>query len=220
MNRVAAPLVFGLLLILTITGCVSTLGCSSRNDPAPIVVDRPSAIRISTPTSICSGTKLGPRTIITAAHCFSGDNKVIEIDGVEASIDQIITDSNDHALVTLNDIILTGFATVGPMPVEGDIIHFWGNPAGLHMLLRRGYVSGFDAANILYDANGFQGDSGAGVFDVQKRLIGIISYVKFLGPFAVMGSFPLNFTMQEMASAGIMPVPYMMTGSKATVNMH
>jgi hypothetical protein len=217
MNRLAVALLLGVFSILTITGCAVTVGCTSRKDKPP--VDRPAAIRINTETAICSGTKLGPHTIITAAHCLNSTDKTLTVDGAPSIIEHIISDSNDHVLVVLSGITLTDFATLGPLPKEGDNIHFWGNPAALNMILRHGYVGGREETSLLYDVNSIMGDSGAGIFDDKKHMIGVISYVKILGPFSIMGSYPLNFTMQQIASAGILPIPYLMSGVKAHVEL-
>ena len=56
---------------------------------------------------------------------------------------------------------------------------------------------------MLYDVNGFSGDSGAGVFDQSNRLTGVISYLTIRYSFSMMGGYAMNFTPEQLRYAGI-----------------
>lgn len=98
-------------------------------------------------------------------------------------------------------------------------MHYWGNPYVFNMLLRRGYVSGFSGRSTVYDVNGYHGDSGAGIFNKNNQLTGVISYIHAIESFAVMGSFPLNFTETQLLSVGLKAEPALMSGITASVVM-
>ena len=181
--------------------------------------ERKTAVRIATTGGICSATKIAPQTLLSASHCFRSATRLIIIGNQPAIIERVVQDQNDHALVLVSEITLEDFATFGPPPKEGDTIHYWGNPYVFTMLLRRGYVSGFDEVNSIYDVNGYHGDSGAGVFDSKNRLVGVISYIHGRESFAMMGSYPLNFTAAQLAAVGLKPLPQLMTGIKADVKL-
>ncbi len=188
--------------------------------PAPAAPkERKTAVRIITEGAKCSATKLGPHTLLSASHCFRHAGRVIIVDDKPAIIERIHQDQNDHSLVLLSEITLQDFAILGPPLKEGEYIHYWGNPFVFTMLLRRGYVSGFYEVNTIYDVNGYHGDSGAGVFNAKNRLVGVISYIHGSESFAVMGSYPLNFTAEQLKDMELKPEPLLMTGVKANVNL-
>jgi hypothetical protein len=218
-----------LLLILAVITMTGTACSAEREPPLPTVEpvitteaprERKTAARIVTAGGICSAIKLGPQTLLTASHCFRTATRLIFVDGVPAAIERIHQDKNDHALVLLSHITMKNFAKFGAPPSEGDNIHYWGSPYVFNMLLRRGYVSGFDEVNTLYDANGYHGDSGAGVFNEQRQLVAVISYIHGKESFAMMGSYPLNFTAQQLKDVGLKPEPRLMTGVVAVVDLN
>lgn len=227
MRRVAMSL---LLAVISL----SSTACSAERTPTALELkaaagpqqvvqktappERKSVASIATTGGICSATKMSATVILSAAHCFRDATKLIIIDGKPATIERVLQDGNDHALVVLGGITLTNFATMGPPPREGDNVHYWGNPHIFSMLLRRGYVSGFEGGiNTLYDINGYRGDSGSGVFDEKARLTGVISYIHFADSFSMMGSYPLNFTKEQLASIGLAPNQFLTTDVKAKV---
>lgn len=153
---------------------------------------------------VCSGTAVGRHTILSATHCFIG-SKTLAVDGVPVSIVQLINDGNDHALA----VVTMTFDAIAPIHAgtySGQHVHYWGQPAALHTIYREGYVAGYvvDSGKqlALLDINGFGGDSGAGVFDADGSIVGVVSviyqtsqggYLKF------MGLYPLKFAAKQWA---------------------
>lgn len=210
MNHFTLSLLLLLVTLLTATGCAA-------KDRTPI--DRATVSYIATSKLKCSATKLGPQTLLSAAHCFRGAGATLNVDGALATIQHVELDQNDHALILLSGITLINFATFGDVPVEGDLIHYWGNPFIFKLLFRRGYVSGYYNGATLYDANGYRGDSGAGVFNDKNQLVGVISFIQGENSFAMMGSYPLNFTKDQLAAVNLTPDAHLMTGQKVEVNL-
>ena len=197
---------------------VVPLAVSEPNKTAP--KDRKSSVRIVTGSGICSATKIAPKVLLSASHCFHTETKILIVGDKPAIVVHIVADDNDHALVLLDEIVLEDLAALGPAPKEGDSIHYWGNPYVFTMLLRRGYVSGFDNVNTIYDINGYHGDSGAGVFNDKKQLVGVISYIHGKNSFSMMGSYPFNFTAAQLKEVGLKPMPLLMTGTSAGVKLN
>jgi V8-like Glu-specific endopeptidase len=162
--------------------------------------------RLDFDDGVCSGTAVGKHVILSAEHCFTGSH-TLAIDGKPVEVLQIVTDGNDHALATVS-ATFDDIATRGYAGQIGQHVHYWGNPAGLGGMYREGYISGTwvvaGKATNLIDVNGFYGDSGAGVFDADGHLIGVISvlyqnaesgYIKF------MGIYPFKFTREQWEGA-------------------
>lgn len=193
-------LLLSLLFVSTFTPCV---GCfASTPAPPTIPRDEASALRILTDngTSLCSGTAVAPNVILSAYHCFDTTGPYIAVNGAIAKIQRIVKDDNDHALVIV-DITFDVVAKFGPEQKKSEDMHYWGNP-GRNMFYRRGYVTGMDENATYYDVNGYAGDSGAGVFDSKGRLVGVISFYTTVMPL-FMGSFPINFTEEQLQFVGI-----------------
>ena len=161
--------------------------------------------RLAFDDGICSGTAVGRHTLLSASHCFAGEHS-LSVDGNPVEVIKIITDGADHALVTVS-VTFEDVAVRGQLAHVGDHVYYWGNPAGIADMYREGYVSGVwvigGKSITLLSANGFFGDSGAGVFDTHGQLIGVVSvmyqtasggYLKF------MGLYPLKFTAAQWAS--------------------
>lgn len=122
----------------------------------------------------CSGTMVGPRTLLSAAHCFEG-SALLTVNMVPVNVVEYRHDGLDHALVTLD----TDFPAHTPLNtggmVQGASVFMYGNPNNINDLLRRGYVVGGDAERTLLDMNVSHGDSGAGVFNDKGELVGVIT---------------------------------------------
>ena len=189
----------------------------SSLEPDNTPKERHYAIKIKTERSTCSATKVAKDVILTASHCFKTANGILSIDGHTVFIADMQHDGNDHALVRIVGMEFPEYATIGIAPSQGDRIHYWGNPYRYTMLLRRGYVSGFVNVDTLYDVNGFNGDSGAGVFNERSELVATISYITRNGPFSMMASYPYNFSLKQLEDIGIGFSPYLMTGVQADI---
>lgn len=136
----------------------------------------------------CSGTIVGPKMILTATHCFKDEGLPITFvmtthggAGVTVvySSKEIISDGSDHSFILLDSPsnVFVLWATLGPDLVEGQNFEYWGNPAGLPGVYRRGYVVKRTDKELYLDVNGFHGDSGAGIFDERGRLVGMVSII-------------------------------------------
>lgn len=204
-----------LLILATLVTMLAASGCSAKE---PQRLDRAVAVRIETYRSICSATQIAPHVLLSASHCFRHARRGILIDGVLGRIERIVQDTNDHALVLLSDFTFNKAATLGAPAIQGEDIHYWGNPAGMEMLFRRGYVSGGTDFKVYYDANGYHGDSGAGIFNDRKELVAVVSCQASIEVFEMMCSFPFNFTAEQLASVGVEPNPLLMTGLKADLS--
>ena len=199
-----------LAVLLTVTAIASCTSCATnpqRQANAPVqVVDEEAALRIVMPSAdgLCSGTAIAKHAFISAAHCFTHSDKNIILNGTPVTIVRLLTDNNDHALVII-DAEFKQWATFGPAVKRGDDVHYWGNPGGLEMLYRKGYVTGGKRNETLFDITGYRGDSGAGVFNDKKQLIGVVSYLLVIpdGAFSLMGAYPLNFSYNQLKAAGL-----------------
>lgn len=225
MKHIVSSLLLALAFITTGTACSAESPHSVVYNPVvppePQILpeERRTAVKIATISSVCSATKLAVQTILSASHCFRTATRTLLIDGQPAIIERVMQDNNDHALVLLSGITLSDFAVIGNPAKEGDNIHYWGNPLVFTMLLRRGYVSGYQGVNTLYDVNGYKGDSGAGIFNEKNQLVGVISYIRGEESFAMMGSYPLNFTAEQLKAVRLPIIPLLMTGIKADVRL-
>jgi hypothetical protein len=157
--------------------------------------------RLEFDNGVCSATAVGPHTILTAAHCFEDGHALVKVGDRPAHGIRAVADGKDHELVRLN-ITFKHWARFGPEPEAGQQIHYWGNPAGLHDILRQGYMVGYDAGTLLFDVNGFFGDSGAGIMDDEGRVCGVLSGLTqqtYHGlTWRLTGVHPLTFTADQM----------------------
>jgi hypothetical protein len=198
------------LLALVLTGC----GCSTL--PDTVVAVKPAAFRVEFADGICSAAAVGPTTILIATHCLKGA-PISTVGGREVTVLARTDDGKDHSLLRLN-IAFDRWARIGRTPVQGEDLWYYGNPMGLHDMLRKGYVAGTEDGKWLMDVEGAPGDSGAAVFDRQGRVIGVVSeiiqpYCSYLKPpeagmppvacmnFRMMAMYPLAFTRKQWAEA-------------------
>jgi hypothetical protein len=191
------------LLALVLTGC----GCSTL--PDTVVAVKPAAFRVEFADGICSAAAVGPTTILIATHCLKGA-PISTVGGREVTVLARTDDGKDHSLLRLN-IAFDRWARIGRTPVQGEDLWYYGNPMGLHDMLRKGYVAGTEDGKWLMDVEGAPGDSGAG------RVIGVVSEIlqpyceyretpKGLPPiactnFRMMAMYPLAFTRKQLAEA-------------------
>ncbi len=183
--------------------------------------------------SYCSATAIGPLALLTATHCELGTDEIV-IQGkdgapdVDLKIERVVRDNYDHTIMYVSPIALAGYVFPAFASVDlahkfgrGDDVFLIGNPHGFSNIFRKGYVSGStlcDGLNqesipeILIDVNVGEGDSGAGIFDSNGVLIGVVTGIEVHGaadestaykmPYALV----LNFTpgqIQEAASYGV-----------------
>lgn len=148
---------------------------------------------------ICSATAVGPSLLLTATHCLGhGGVESLTIDGKPATILLVERDNADHALVRVS-AKFQHFAKLGRPPIQGDQIHYYGNP-GVPDQYRKGYVTGlFPSGGYLFDANCYMGDSGAGLFGADGLLKGVLSGFVTSDTFKLCIGYPLAFTAEQWA---------------------
>jgi hypothetical protein len=147
---------------------------------------------VSEPRS-CSATAIAPHALLTASHCelptnaiaVDGGNNIMEIQGV-------IRDGYDHTIYEVSGTFKNYAEFSSARQLVGDDIFLFGNPGELSDILRKGYVAkspvdnastlqrlfmGPAADQITYDFNGFFGDSGAAIFNLQGEITGVVSQI-------------------------------------------
>ena len=200
--------------IFLLASLLSLVGCAPDTQHEPLTV-----VRLEIPDGICSGTVVTPSVILSAGHCF-GDVREedqgkeakkepptsMKINGRTVKILAVVLDGNDHALVHV-DFVFPYVAHLGRKPRTGAHVHYYGNPAGLDLIYREGYVASYRHSAMMLNINGFFGDSGAGIFDEFGEVIGVMN---FINPhesrglvFSLMGVDALEFTPQQYMMMGL-----------------
>jgi hypothetical protein len=181
-------------LILLIAGAVAMAGFA----PAPVEERaKRSTVHLGLTDGNCSGTSIGPKLILSATHCFTTGH-LLTVNGQPVNVESFRDDGADHRILVL-DTDFPPHARMGQTPKQGDEVFMYGNPAGMHDLLRRGYVSGQSDRGYLLDLMVGGGDSGAAVFNERGEVIGMIHgygaqdafHVGLMIPFAE-GEWPWN----------------------------
>lgn len=154
------------LLALMLAGC-AVIPVEQAAKPSAVVLGL-------TGEGSCSGTMIGPRVLLSAAHCFEG-SALLTVNMVPVNVVEYRHDGLDHALLTLD----TDFPAHSPLNTagmaQGASVFIYGNPNSINDLLRRGYVVGGDAERTLIDMSVSHGDSGAGVFNDKGEVVGVIT---------------------------------------------
>ena len=162
--------------------------------------------------TVCSATAIATKMILSASHCFTHSTTTIRVNDTFVTIKRLIRDDNDHVILVLDGIEFEHVATLNKPLTQGENIHYWGNPDGLDMQYRKGYVSGRMNDYTTYDVTGYHGDSGAGIFNDRGELIGVISVIYQHDSFSMMASKPFNFKHSDLQSIGILTNQYLISG--------
>ncbi len=151
----------------------------------------------------CSGTVVGKDIILSAEHCFLEDT-LITADGAPVEVLEVVADGNDHVLVRVDKM----FDKWAPLANSKSLrvrerVWWMGNPGGEIDVYREGYVSRLAPDEIVIDAQIYNGDSGAGIFDKRGRVVGVISSIGVLGvghdyQMTVALAYPLAFTSEQI----------------------
>lgn len=129
-------------------------------------------LRLGFEDGICSGTAVGLHTLLTARHCFN--RRLVMVNGQPVKVGKVRPEGKD-AVTAEVDMTFPVYAKRGPMPAQGDRIRFWGNPLGEPDVMRVGYVARAWTDGIVLDARVCRGDSGAGVFADDGRVVAVVS---------------------------------------------
>lgn len=181
--------------------------CDAR---PPFERARATVYRIETGVGQCTGTAVGPHTLLTAEHCGVSLPGRLLVGDTLADVQAITFDGTDHVLVRVS-MTFKRWSIRGPEPRPGAAVFLIGHPEGLGNTLRRGYYCGWeerspangtDPMADLYDIEGGHGDSGAAIFDNDGRIIGVLSggYVP-TEHFRLIVAFPLGFTPEQWRQA-------------------
>lgn len=147
--------------------------CSCASIPSHDVL-RATALRLEfAGGGVCSGTAIKADVLMTAQHCLTGT--LLTVNDQPVKVVGIGKDGKDLATIKVEGIAFKAIAKIGPALAQGDRIRWFGNPALLPNIYREGYVVRAQTDGVLIDAQAFGGDSGAGVFDSQGRVVGVIT---------------------------------------------
>ena len=130
---------------------------------------------------VCSGTATGPNEITTASHCLS--SRLLSVNGERTNMLHSRKVGRDITLIYVDRRNTAVAQWRDTAPVQGERIRYWGNPLGMRDQYREGYVSGQQGDAYLVDVEIAPGDSGAAVYDLQGRIIGVVSAYGVSGPF-------------------------------------
>ncbi len=156
------------LLLALFAGCSGCAGVATHDDL------RATTLRLEFQLGICSGTAIGPHTILTASHCFAGGGKLQLVNNQLVKVVRVVDDKKDHSTVTV-DRTFKHWAHYGPVPYQGMHVRWWGNPEGESDMYREGVVSKATTDDVLIDATICHGDSGAGIFDDAGEIVGVVT---------------------------------------------
>ena len=160
----------------------------------------------------CSATAIGKHAVLTASHCEAPTDSLL-VDRVYVTVVDRLRDGADHTILLLKGIEFKDVATVVQRDLEiGEEFFLFGNPGRYINLFRKGVLAGSwnDPKEVpprkvyIVDLNGYQGDSGAALFDSCGVVVGIISLrlsEEGETPMIMMGALPLQFSVEQMLRA-------------------
>lgn len=154
------------LLCMLLAACVSTPSLPEL---------RANALRLEFSDGICSGTAIAPDTILTAAHCLAMGAELVSANGIPVKVAEVTPLAKDVVSVRIEGKPFKHWASHWGHAVQGERIRFFGNPLGEPDVYREGIVVRARANQIIVQATICHGDSGAGAYDDQGRIVGVVS---------------------------------------------
>ena len=101
-----------------------------------ISTDRRATVIVTVPGGYCSGTVVGPRTVLTAAHCEADEMKIL-VEGQRITASEILPHPGYTGMYPYNDLLLMFFAQDIPGPIVGTV--YEAGTEGCQQLLAMGY---------------------------------------------------------------------------------
>lgn len=135
----------------------------------------------------CSATAIGPHALLTATHCEEPtDDLMIQGVDTDVTITKRIRDGQDHTIYLVSGVTFDNFVSVDTQHElqMGESVYIFGNPGEISDSYRHGYFSTLsvntdpfssEPDTLLFDMSVWYGDSGAGIFDSNGDLIGIVT---------------------------------------------
>ena len=154
------------VLLLALCACVAFASTRKPIDP------HDATLRLGFEDGLCSGTAVGPHTLLTARHCFN--HRLVTVNNQPVKVGKVRPEGRDAVTVEV-DMTFPAYLQRGPMPAQGDRVRIWGNPLGEPDVMRVGYVARAWTDGIVLDMRVCFGDSGAGVVDDRNRVVAVIS---------------------------------------------
>lgn len=218
---------FATILVMAL-GLMFSCGCASGYP-----IDEAATMRMEIEgDGLCSGTAVGlpgmkeTNVVLTAAHCVIDMDTPKELKeigfgrtpatyfnarGVRINIDRIIDDGKDHVFIVTDHKFKKFSYIAKKQPKVRDLVYYWGNAAGFNQLYRQGCVIGYHEGATLFDTNTWMGDSGAALYNKDKYIVGVVSFIGgdfiaekgFVGGLKFMGAHPFNFTKEQFKEAGL-----------------
>jgi V8-like Glu-specific endopeptidase len=163
----------------------------------------------------CSATSIAPRALLTASHCeLPTDILTIDDDNVTIHIKKRLRDEHDHTIYLIDGVTFKQYASFfnGTL-VKGEPVYVCGNPGPFTSLYRKGIYSGsalwtvkgsfppVQLPMLVFDINGWHGDSGAAIFNEKREIVAVWSLGYQAEAFGVNEALAFAFTKEQLQEA-------------------
>jgi hypothetical protein len=178
--------------------------------------------------SLCTGTAIGPHSLLTASHCNDGDGPdhhdtvTLDLSTQHFHLLAEAEDGRDHVIYLLDGPAFTNYLPESDLlnvkpPVKGEVVYLCGDGLGAYPpVCRWGVPNDADNQSDVSDvdkAQGMQyftiavlpGDSGSAVFGKDGRVVAILTYgvdaADRVTPSEAAAGFGLNFKKSVLDKA-------------------
>lgn len=161
------------VLLGTLSVLVGCGGCVSLPQQ-----QKSAALRLEFEHGLCSGTAVSPNTFLTAQHCMVGAlGPLVSINGAKVKSYAAHSPKGDSVRVVVQGVVFRSYAPRVGKAVQGDRVHWHGNPLGIADMYREGYVGTVNKDGVFIIAESCTGDSGSGVFNERGELVAVVSRI-------------------------------------------